>query len=404
MATIMLNDCLNELRLAQECLKEWVDIDPYMEIFEAESEEVKAQVNKNTEVKEKTEGHIKKAIDALINMIKSVISKIKGFFFGKKLDDKQKEMNAKMQAAKKKNPGIGKKQIKILDTNKFNSESSALEKEAEEALKQLSFGKDVLVGPIVDKISKFMSTGASSITTSIGMEAALQAASSSKEIAKNLANTLNEDLALQEKLKESVGTKEYNKFKKDIEAMGKTVSLRQALLRLRGYKASSLQGAIENTYKQCDEVFSGMGDLVGTFLTNPNKDNGSMSRPEYLAKTAKHFMSQDGTKKAVKNVIKNKRLINKITGNEDIKNVIDTAGKIADSNSKYNREVYKAGVKAQKEAIKKDKKLRKSKNKSNQGVKDAILGTYDDNSTLKNSKAAKALVDVPKKVRDLRLV
>ena len=86
-------------------------MEDFLEIFEANDDNVKAQVSKNQEVKENTESHIKKAIDALINMIKSAINNIKGFFFGKKLDEKQKEMNAKLDAAKKKNPNVGKKQI-----------------------------------------------------------------------------------------------------------------------------------------------------------------------------------------------------------------------------------------------------------------------------------------------------
>lgn len=391
-----LDECLNELWLADESAKEYEELDAYLEIFEANSnnKEVLDKVNKNTEVKAKTESHLKKAIQSIINAISNLVNNIKGFFTGKKYDAKSKELNAKLAAAKKEDPSIASKKVKILDTNKFNQQYESLLKEAEGIDAELASGRDLVISPILDKISSFCSSGASALTVSVGMEAALQAASSSKEMANKMVGYLEKDKALQEKLMNSVGEKEYNSFKKDITSLGKRVSLRQMILRLKGYKANSLEDAVKKTFNQCDSIFSGIGELIGIAGNNPTPNDGSLSKTAQTMKTVGYFLKNGkDTSSAAKKILGNGggKVAKRILGNEDVKNVAKTAMNMVNTNQKYKRDNYVAKRDAAEAAYNKDKKLKKSKNKSNQSMYDAVRGTYDKNSKVKDSALGSAL-------------
>lgn len=396
-----LNDCLSELKLAQESMNEYEEIDAYLEIFEADKQNQKLldQIKKNEKAKAGTESHLKKAIHAIIDAINKLIAKIKNVFSSKKMDEKEKGLNSKLAAAKKYGISINGKKVKILDTGKFNSQYDALLKEAEDFDKQLAAGKDVIINPIINKIKNFCTGGVNAISVSVGMEAALQAASSSKEMAREMSAYLEKDRALQERLMDAVGEKEYKSFKKDVDAFGKRVSLRQAILRLKGYKAQSLEDSIKRTFDQCDKIFSSVGDLASVALNNPIKNDGSMSKLEYNAKTAAYFAKhRKEVAPAAKDLISNRgvKVANRILGNEEIKDVAQLASSTMKNKDSYNRKLFKATQKAYDDAVKKNARLinSKNKNKSDQSMMNSILGTYDKNSTLKGSALDKAITGV----------
>ena len=66
--TAVMDESLYYLMLAQEALDEYIEIDTYAAIFEAESPNVKEQDAKNEAVANKTTSYLQKAIDAIISL------------------------------------------------------------------------------------------------------------------------------------------------------------------------------------------------------------------------------------------------------------------------------------------------------------------------------------------------
>lgn len=403
MNSIILDECLQELMLAEECASHYVEIDSYYEIFEASNPELQNQVKNNQSVVAKTESHLKKAIQAIIDMIHKLISNIKNFFTKGRINDREKQMKASYEASKRKDPSIKNKKISCLDVNKFKKQSDDLTNEAESLYRQLDAGNNVDTTNIINRISNFCSSGASAVTVSIGMEAALQAASSSKEMAREISNYLEQNIDIQERLMNSVGKKEYQKFKKDVDCMGKKISLRRKILELHGYTAKSFEDAIQKTYSECENVFSGLGTLVGVVMSNPeNNKDGSKSKVGIALSTGKHILKNyDEVKPALKDVKDNHgiKMIKRIAGNEDISNVGKLATDMANRNTDIKHQMYVNNKKASKKAIKKHNKLLNSKSKSNQSMMDSMMGNYDDNSNVRDNKLANMAIDLARKLR-----
>ena len=80
MSTVILDECLQNLFYAQEAMKEWIPMTDYEIIFEASENKATAEkVEKNEKTEAKTVGFVRKAIDAVIGMIKRIFGSITEF-------------------------------------------------------------------------------------------------------------------------------------------------------------------------------------------------------------------------------------------------------------------------------------------------------------------------------------
>ena len=80
MSTIILDDCLFHLMEAQKCLDMYIDIDPFEEIFEATDPKTAVKLKTNAEAKSGALSHLKAAAQAVLNLIRNIISSIVDFF------------------------------------------------------------------------------------------------------------------------------------------------------------------------------------------------------------------------------------------------------------------------------------------------------------------------------------
>lgn len=385
--------CLIE---SEHYMNQYIDIDPYEEIFEAENEETANKIKNNEESEIKSVSSMKKASNKLVQIIQNIILAIKNFFKKRRLDKGQREALDAYRQRCKEDPSLKNKQVQALDTEKFNEASNDILKEAEEADKKLANGEDVDISSIMNKIKIFCSGAVSGFMVPIGIEAALQTASSSKEIANQELDYLNKDLELQKQISDAIGEKELKKFKKDLAALGKRQSLRGAILKLQGYKAKSVEDAFDKTINEVSNLVGGGVNIAALFMADPNGGDISKSKAANIAHTAGYAAKNAGKiGKSVKQIGSHGiKMGTKMAKNEQIQNLVKTGVGVYNDIDKTARDQYQAkkdAEKAQRAREKAAKKYEKDvkKDVSNQSLVDSLTGAHDKNAKVSHSKAVK---------------
>lgn len=377
MGAMVMDECTYHLIKAQECLNMYEEIDSYSAIFEAEDPKVKAQQETNNKVTTGAFGHIRKAMQAILNTIKNLVASIGDFFRKRGMDDAERKAYDDFKAAAAKDPALKNKKITVLDFRKFNEEYQTLLAETEKAERELAKNKDYPLEALGKKVAEFCGNAGKGLVVSVGCEAALNVASSSRSMAKDLLASLQSDEKMWNTLCESVGEKEAKKFEKQLASLGKRCSLQHLKMRLKGTASKSVEDAFEKTLKSVEELCMG-GALIGKNMPSNDPSKSSVGN---AMNAAKALVSHPGdTISGAKKVAKNSDIVQRAMGNEQIKKGVQRAMDINSQSNKASREMWKNEHRPKKKLFKKKKDLR------DQSTKDAILGKNDPNSLLNRVK------------------
>lgn len=248
--TAVMDESLYYLMLAQEALDEYIEIDTYAAIFEAESPNVKEQDAKNEAVANKTTSYLQKAIDAIISLGKSIIKAISNFLANLTMSSEERKEYEDFKKACKEDPSLKNKKVTVTDFRKMREEYEKLKIEVKEAEKALAAEKDFPLESLLNKIKGFASNAGKGVAVSVTAEAAVRLASSSKEMAQLLKSYVTSDTELMEGMKKTLGKHQTNKFKREINSLGKRISLKRAMMKLNGELATSLEGAVKDTFSK----------------------------------------------------------------------------------------------------------------------------------------------------------
>lgn len=373
MSEIFLDDILYHLYYAEKALDGYEDIDPYLEIFEAEDPAIQSKVVKNAESKKGVIGHLQAAGKAIINFITNIINSITDFFRKQAMTADEKAAYEKFKEAAAKDPSLKNKKITVVDYRKLNEQYQQLLKEIEEAEKSAAEGREYPTDTLMNKITNFCKNGAEGVMVAVGCEAALNFASSSREGAQVILNTLKKDKELEEKLMKSIGKYETKKFERQMRSLGKRYSWTRHRMRVKGHMAKSLEDAISNTISQVNDLCKSVGVVKNIIPENdPSKSglaNGFNTVKTVLSKASKNNPNSD-ERDAINNIKNNLGLVRRIAGNEEIRNGVGTISNVVSSIDKNSRDYHKAKTK------KKNFKIH------DQSLMDAIVGINDPNSTI----------------------
>lgn len=377
MSTIILDDCLFHLMEAQKCLDMYIDIDPFEEIFEATDPKTAVKLKTNAEAKSGALSHLKAAAQAVLNLIRNIISSIVDFFAKRFTSKKQREAYENFKAACAKDPSLKNKQITIMDFRKFNKEYESLLKEAEAADRALAEGKDYPADDLIKKISSFCGGAAKGVVVTVGCEAALQFASSSTDAAHQILNTLKSDEKMQAMLVDTIGKKETKRFEKQLAIFGKRTGLRRKIMQLKGYASTSFENAIENTLNQVEDLVSG---ATGIAKSTPGNDPSKNSISNTVA-TVKGVLTGDNFIDNAKKVLHGSNMVRRASGVDEIRQAVSSSMDISSKTSKAAREQYKDAKRAEREA-----KHPKKTKIQDQSMRDSFFGRNDPNSTPNRTK------------------
>lgn len=341
MNVLVLDDCLTELFEAERCINMITEIDPYSEIFEAADEKVKAQIENNNEATKGAINHLKKAGEAILNMIRNIIDSIIDFFKKRRMSDLEREAYNNFKEAVKRDPSIKNKKVTVTDFRKLKSEYNDILSDVEKYDRALAEGKKTDVEELANAITKRVKGVAEGVSVSVSCDMALKMATSSRELSQIMLRKLQEDERLQKILVDGIGKKQAKKMEKDLRSLGKRFSLKRTWMRMHGQMCNSVDEAVYKTFNQVKDL-----------CTNP-----SLSK-----------------------ISSNKTIIKGMMGNEDIKKTVKDAKDVLD---------YSAGTAAKYGIDSKIRSIKKSannsttkKNYNNRSAFDAIIGTDNPNSPL----------------------
>lgn len=379
MSEIILDECLYYLREADKYLALYHEIDPFEEIFEAYKPETQLKVDQNQKAKTGVMGSLTKACQAVMKLIQNIIDSIKDFFARRNLSKEKREAYDAFKAKCAKDPSIKNKKVTVKDFTKINQDYNKILSEAENADKELAKGNDLNLDNLFSKITKFCGDATKGVTVSVGMEAALNMASSSQEIAQNIYNSLKSDKALENKLMEAVGSKETKRFERQMKSLGKRISLHRGIMKMKGTYSHSVEEAIDNTFDTVWDVVGHVKNLAGTTGDlDPDiavKGNALQRTANTVSYIGKNFgtLTKDGSKA----LWKGGNLARRMLGNETIEDTVKGTIKSKKQATKDARRIYQQDQKAEKLRL---KEANRKKSLHEQSAMDSLLGKHDPDS------------------------
>ena len=250
-------DCVEALYEASQSLKDYVEIDSYSEIFESENPEVKEKIDNNKAVVEKTDNAILRAIKALKNLISRIINSITDFFKKLGMDKGERDAFEQFKEACKQDPSLKNKKITVNDYRKVIANYDEMIKELEATDRDLAMKKETPFQTIQRKIQEKLSQTVQSAGTLVTSQIAYDMARDNKSAARAIGMLLKSDNTVLDKLEKDLGTAQTKKYVKDIQCLGKRVSIRRFIINIRHKQCKCLLDTLKTTTNSFVDLLHG---------------------------------------------------------------------------------------------------------------------------------------------------
>lgn len=287
MNSMMLDDCLQNLFYAQEAMKEWIPMTEYEVIFEAaEKSDVADKVAKNEETASKTVGFVKKAIDAVIDMIKKVYYAIKEFINRCTMSGDERKAFDEFKEAIRLDPSLKNKKVTVQDFRKINAQYDDLINEIDKNIRAVKANEKHPIDNLVKKVTDFTKGTVTAASVIVAADAAIKMADSNVEVAKMIRNALKTEEGVMESLSKALGKKDALKFQKEIDAAAKNTILHRLKVKLYRNKYNDLSSAIKGTINTLTHAgFRNVGEIKQDKKDlKSEKKSGNISKEEYKEK------------------------------------------------------------------------------------------------------------------------
>lgn len=380
MSTVILDDCLYHLYEANRIAADYKEIDGFMEIFEADSPQVQEQANKNKEVSAGALGHLKKAGQAILNMIKKIKDAIVNFFKKRNLSKEEREAYERFKEACKQDPALKNKKITVTNWKKVQEDYNKLLKDVEARERDAAAGREGDLEALTKEIAQFCGNAGKGVAVAVTAEAALRMASSSREMAQKIYDQISNDEKIYNTLVDSIGKKETKKLQNQVKNLTYKMSLQRLKMKLNNTMAYSSQEAISETLTDVGALVKGALGLGGT-VASPAEEVVSKNLVQRAGSTASRLIkNRDDVKKDLGNVKRGSGIITKALGNEEVRTTIKDTIKTNNEITKRARQKYKQDLKAEKMAKKAANKKQPKRKIQDQSAMDSIIGRNDPNS------------------------
>ena len=250
-----LSQMLEEINIL---IEEYQPVTYYDYIFE-DTEVTQDQQNKNNEIAETIGDKVQKVIEVILTTITKIKNFIKHIFMGNAMEEKESDAYKMFRSACSHVPFLRNKKISVEDFNALKNKTTQF----------LNMFKTELAGPnaepseVLAKLAEevvALANGKEALKVSISCEQALARAKGSREEAKKLFNILNEDEAVYNSLKHTLGRREARKFKSQVKGLTRKVSFERLKLSVLGHVTKSL----ENKHNKICDLVLDVAETAGT--------------------------------------------------------------------------------------------------------------------------------------------
>lgn len=256
-----IDPCMHYLQEAERIADGYIEISATKAFFESDDPEVAETLNSNAEVQQKSTSALKKACQAVRNLINRLIEGIQNFIDKFKMTkDEKNNYKAFLQKAAQ-DPGLKGKKITVKDWRVINAAYDKAIKETEQQIQAIDKAKDDIadekINAFIDSVKKQVGNVANKAATVVGMDAARKIAESSTMSAQMMQRALKDEGIVMNHLENTIGKKGARKFKNEIKKDGKKISLHRFKVWLFGQKYKSYQECIQGTIHEINKLKDG---------------------------------------------------------------------------------------------------------------------------------------------------
>lgn len=244
---------MNELNSS---INEYIPVSEYAAVFEADNPDVQKTEENNAKVAEKGDGAIVKVLKAIKRIVVNVITSIKNFFDKAKLSAEQKQAYEIFKKACAENPDFKNKKITVRAWQEIEKRGAELHAEGEKLLRAEA-ENPTACEEFVSKAAKFCKDTASSVGSSIAVDAAMRYMEYSPAVADKVLADMQRDKQWCEKLEQQIGNKGLKKFEKYANKMRTRSRVGMALARIGKTRYDSLADATNATLKGVKGIATG---------------------------------------------------------------------------------------------------------------------------------------------------
>lgn len=298
MSKVFQDECLKNLFLAQEAMKEWIPMSEYEFIFEAtEKSETAEKVAKNEETAKKSSNFLKKAIDVVIGLIKKLIETIGDFINRCTMSGDERDNFEAFKAQVESDPTLKNKKVTVRDFRKISKQYDDLITEIDKNIRAVKNNESTPVDGLVKKVTDFMKGTATKVSVTVAAETALRMADSNIDSAKVLREVLRREEGVMETLSKALGKKDAMKFEKEINAAAKNTLLHRLKVRLFRHKYDSLADCIKGTVSSLTGAGFHTAEEYKRLkkMAKDSYKDGAISKEEYKSRTKEY---NEGIKRA----------------------------------------------------------------------------------------------------------
>lgn len=244
---------MNELNSS---INEYIPVSEYAAVFEADNPDVQKTEENNAKVAEKGDGAIVKVLKAIKRIVVNVITSIKNFFDKAKLSAEQKQAYEIFKKACAENPDFKNKKITVRAWQEIEKRGAELHAEGEKLLRAEA-ENPTACEEFVSKAAQFCKDTASSVGSSIAVDAAMRYMEYSPAVADKVLADMQRDKQWCEKLEQQIGSKGLKKFEKYANKMRTRSRVGMALARIGKTRYDSLADATNATLKGVKGIATG---------------------------------------------------------------------------------------------------------------------------------------------------
>ena len=233
------------------------EVGSYEAIFESENPEVKETLVNNKKIENGVCDHLKKAAQAVLNMINKFIDFFRNIFGVAGMSKEEKALYDNFKEACKKDPALKNKKVTVQDFRETMKQYEALKQEVEQAERDLRAGKETDCEKLLNKIKDFAAGAGKGVAMTVGLDAAVNIATTSKDFSKAMYMAVkNEDSPVMQSIIDTVGKKNAKDFQKKTKSLGSWISLRRGWMKARHQVCQNTNEAISKTFNDL-KTFSG---------------------------------------------------------------------------------------------------------------------------------------------------
>ena len=244
---------MNELNSS---IDEYIPVSEYAAVFEADNPDVQKTEENNAKVAEKGDGAIVKVLKAIKRIVVNVITSIKNFFDKAKLSAEQKQAYEIFKKACAENPDFKNKKITVRAWQEIEKRGAELHAEGEKLLRAEA-ENPTACEEFVSKAAQFCKDTASSVGSSIAVDAAMRYMEYSPAVADKVLADMQRDKQWCEKLEQQIGSKGLKRFEKYANKMRTRSRVGMALARIGKTRYDSLADATNATLKGVKGIATG---------------------------------------------------------------------------------------------------------------------------------------------------